>query len=80
MPSNSPNVAPIPDESAAQISRPLCLEGGNEVDSSDDEDGFELEPPPVLVDGAVLAAVDRVHEQDSSSDGSESGDSSSVEG
>lgn len=46
------------------VGLPLVLE----VDSSDDEEDFELEPPPVLADSAVLAAADYTHEQDHSSD------------
>jgi len=59
------------------MSPPSHLEGGCEVDSSDDEDDFELEPPPVIADAAVLAAVDHAHAQDWSDDGSESSDTSS---
>ncbi|KAF9506854.1 hypothetical protein BS47DRAFT_1367076 [Hydnum rufescens UP504] len=39
-----------------------------EVDSSDDEEDFELEPPLVLADSAILAAADYTHQQGLSSD------------
>ncbi|KAF9503661.1 hypothetical protein BS47DRAFT_1369368 [Hydnum rufescens UP504] len=39
-----------------------------EVDSSDDEEGFELEPSLVLADSAILAAADYTHQQGLSSD------------
>jgi hypothetical protein len=78
-PCDNPNVAPTPDAPPAQTSPPSHLNGGCEVDSSDDEVDFELEPPPVIADGAVLAAVDHAHEQDWSDDGSESLDACSVD-
>jgi hypothetical protein len=77
-PSDNLNAAPMPDEPTAPVSLPSHLEGGCEVDSSDDEDGFELEPALVIADGAVLAAADHTHLHDCSDD-SESSDASSVD-
>jgi hypothetical protein len=38
------------------------------VDSSDDEEDFELEPPLVVADSAILAAADYTHQQELSGD------------
>jgi hypothetical protein len=56
---------------------PTLDPGGNEVDSSDDEEDFELEPAPVLADPAVLAAADLVHDHHTSDGESDAGATSS---
>ncbi|KAF9502661.1 hypothetical protein BS47DRAFT_1403287, partial [Hydnum rufescens UP504] len=45
--------------------------GEGEVDSSDDDEEFELEPRPVIADPVLLAATDLLHEGHSDDMGSE---------
>ncbi|KAF9504122.1 hypothetical protein BS47DRAFT_1369016 [Hydnum rufescens UP504] len=45
--------------------------GEGEVDSSDDDEEFELEPQPVIADPVLLAATDLLHEGHSDDMGSE---------
>lgn len=60
------NHAEIPNSVKAKSPRfyigGLPLSSGGEVDSSDDEEGFELEPGPVFADPIVLATADMFHE------------------
>jgi hypothetical protein len=42
-----------------------------EVDTSDDDEEFELEPQPVITDPVLLAAADLLHEGNSDDTGSE---------
>jgi hypothetical protein len=64
LPSETPNSQRQPRSELGGVGLPF----GVELDSSDDEEGFELEPAPVLADSTILAAADYTHEQEDSCD------------